>query len=150
MRIWVYGAAQNWVGTIAPNFGDLRGPGRFNLDMTLRRSLKIRERFALEVSAEAANVLNSSQMSGTYSGALGSTTVTPNVSIGTKPGMGSSDTFGTICGRTCRSAPPALLGREACGLDFALLGTYPVKRDVRVGRREPKAHRTARHHSRGS
>ena len=78
-----YGADQNWVGTTATNFGDLRGPGRFNLDMTLRRSIKIREQFALEISAEASNLLNTSQLSGTYSGALGSTTVTPNASIGT-------------------------------------------------------------------
>jgi hypothetical protein len=91
-----YGAAQNWVGSSAATFGDFRGPGRFNIDMTLRRSVKLREKMALEISAEASNVLNNSQQSGSYSGNLGGTTVTPNPAIGLKAGMGNSDTFGTI------------------------------------------------------
>ena len=36
------------------------------------------------------------QQSGSYVGNLGSTTVTPNPAIGLLPGMGSSDTYGTI------------------------------------------------------
>jgi hypothetical protein len=91
-----FGAAQNWVGTIPGNFDDLRGPGRFNIDLSLRKSVTLYERYALEISAEASNVLNNSQQSGSYSGGLGSTTVTPNAAIGLLQGMGSSDTFGTI------------------------------------------------------
>lgn len=91
-----YGAAQNWVGSAAPTFGDLRGPGRFNIDMTLRKSIKLREKYNLEISAEASNLLNNAQQSGSYSGGLGNTAVTPNPAIGLLPGMGSSDTFGTI------------------------------------------------------
>ncbi|MEO8592663.1 MAG: TonB-dependent receptor [Candidatus Solibacter sp.] len=91
-----FGAAQNWVGTIAGNFNDLRGPGRFNLDMSLRRTIKLREKMGLEISAEASNLLNNSQQSGSYSGGLGATTVTPNPAIGLQAGMGNSETFGTI------------------------------------------------------
>jgi len=91
-----FGAAQNWVGSSAATLGDFRGPGRFNIDLSLRRIIKLRERMSLEMSAEASNLLNSSQLSGVYSGSLGSTTVTPNPSLGLQAGMGNSDTFGTI------------------------------------------------------
>ncbi len=91
-----YGADQNWVGSAAPTFGDFRGPGRFNIDITLRRTIRLRERMSFEMSAEASNALNNPQMRGTYSGSLGSTTVTPNAALGLQPGMGNSDTFGTI------------------------------------------------------
>ena len=91
-----YGNAQNWAGAVANNLDEMRGPGRFNIDMSLRRSVRIRERVAIELSAEASNLLNNSQQSGSYSGNLGNTTVTPNASIGLLPGMGSSDTYGTI------------------------------------------------------
>jgi hypothetical protein len=36
------------------------------------------------------------EQSGSYTGNLGSTTITPNPSIGSLPRMGSSDTYGTI------------------------------------------------------
>ena len=91
-----YGPAQNWVGTSATNFEDMRGPGRFNIDMTLRKDVRINERFSVEVSAEASNLLNNSQLSGTYVGGLGSTITSPSASQGTQAGMGSSSTFGTI------------------------------------------------------
>ena len=91
-----YGYDQNWVGTVANNLNELRGPGRFNIDMSLRRNIKVREKMSLEISAEAANLLNNSQQSGSYAGALGNTAVTPNASIGLQPGMASSDTYGTI------------------------------------------------------
>ena len=64
--------------------------------MSLRRSVRLRERISIEISAEASNLLNNSQQSGSFSGALGNTTVTPNAAIGLQAGMGSSDTYGTI------------------------------------------------------
>ncbi|MFB3777752.1 MAG: TonB-dependent receptor domain-containing protein [Bryobacteraceae bacterium] len=91
-----YGADQNWFGTSATAWETMRGPGRFNIDLTLRRSVRLTERFSVEVSAEAANLLNNVQLNGNYSGSLGSTIVAANASRGLLPGMGSSDTFGTI------------------------------------------------------
>jgi hypothetical protein len=89
-------ADQNWVGTVCNTLTELRGPGRFNIDMSLRRNIKIQERYTLEMSAEATNLLNMAQMSGSYSAGLGSTVVTANTATGLLPGMGSSDTYGTI------------------------------------------------------
>ena len=89
-------ADQNWVGTVNNTLNELRGPGRFNIDMSLRRNIKFMERYSLEMSAEATNLLNNSQMSGSYSAGLGSTVVTANPALGLLPGMGSSDTYGTI------------------------------------------------------
>ena len=91
-----FGNDQNWAGAVANNIDAMRGPGRFNIDMSLRRTLRLRERMALEISAEASNLLNNSQQSGSFAGALGNTTVTPNPNIGLQAGMGASDTYGTI------------------------------------------------------
>ena len=91
-----YGAAQNWVGSTAITPAGFRTPGRFNIDISLRKSMKIREKINAELSLQASNALNHTELSGSYSGALGTTTVTPNPSIGLLPGMGSSSSFGTI------------------------------------------------------
>jgi hypothetical protein len=91
-----WGADQNWVGYLNPSNEAWRGPGRFNMDLSLRRSIRLRERVSLEIAAEASNLINNTQLNGNYSGALGNTVVTPNAAQGTQAGMGSSDTFGTI------------------------------------------------------
>jgi trimeric autotransporter adhesin len=91
-----FGADQNWVGTSATSFDWLRGPGRFNIDMSLRRDIRLNERFSVEISAAASNLLNNTQLSGNFTGGLGATVVAPNASRGLKPGMGASDTWGTI------------------------------------------------------
>ncbi|MFB3776607.1 MAG: carboxypeptidase regulatory-like domain-containing protein [Bryobacteraceae bacterium] len=85
-----------WAGTSALSYGDMRGPGRANLDMSLRRRFAIREDMSIDLSADASNVLNHTQLSGNYSGNMGSTNVVTNASKGLLPGMGTSDTFGTI------------------------------------------------------
>ena len=90
-----YGYDQNWVSFGSTSWNDMRGNGRVNLDLSLRRTVKLRERISLEVSAEASNALNNTQLSGNFSGNLGNTTTTPNTAIGLKAGMGASDTFGT-------------------------------------------------------
>jgi len=91
-----YQADQFWYGTVSNTLNDMRGPGRFNIDMSLRRSIRIREGWDLELAAEATNVLNNTQLSGMYSGALGNTQTTTSASSGLAPGMGSSETYGTI------------------------------------------------------
>jgi trimeric autotransporter adhesin len=91
-----YNYDQFWYGTMSPTLNDMRGPGRFNIDLSLRRSLKIREGIRLELAAESTNLLNNTQLSGMYSGALGNTQTTTNTASGLVPGMGQSDTFGTI------------------------------------------------------
>jgi hypothetical protein len=85
-----------WVGNADPTIGDLRGPGRFNVDLSLRRAFSIRERLKLQVSADASNLLNHAELSGAFSGGLGSTNLTNNPNGGLIPGYGNSATFGTI------------------------------------------------------
>jgi hypothetical protein len=63
-----------WWGTAAQTFDQMRGPGRYNLDLSLRRTFKIKERVRLEFAANATNLFNNTQLSANYSGGLGSTT----------------------------------------------------------------------------
>jgi hypothetical protein len=85
-----------WWGTVGNTLNALRNPGRFNIDFSLRRSFKIRERMSLEIAADAANLLNHTELSGTYAGGLGSTNTAINAAKGLVPGMGTTDTYGTI------------------------------------------------------
>jgi hypothetical protein len=89
-------ANQYWVGNSAVTIGDLRGPGRFNVDLSLRRTFPIRERLKMQISADASNLLNHAELSGAFSGGLGNTNLTNNPSGGLIPGYGNSATFGTI------------------------------------------------------
>jgi hypothetical protein len=91
-----YIADQYWVGPAAQDYGDFRGPGRFNMDMSLRRTFKIKEHMTLNFNADATNLLNSAQYSGAYAGGLGNTNLVDNPAKGLKVGMGTNDAFGTI------------------------------------------------------
>jgi hypothetical protein len=90
-----YNYDQYWYGTVCSTLNDLRNEGRFNIDLSLRRSIRIREGWDLELAAEASNLLNSTQISSSYSGALGNTQTTVNAAQGLLPGMGQSETYGT-------------------------------------------------------
>jgi hypothetical protein len=86
-----------WWGTAAQTFDQMRGPGRFNIDLSLRRNFKIRERWNLEFAANATNLFNHTQFAANYDGALGSTNTALNAANGLRPGMGASgNTFGTL------------------------------------------------------
>jgi len=85
-----------WFGNAASTYDELRGPGRFNVDFTLRRIVPIRENKSLEFAIDATNLLNHTEYNGNYNGALGNTNLVTNASRGLTPGMGSSDTYGTL------------------------------------------------------
>lgn len=85
-----------WWGTVGNTLNGLRNPGRFNIDLSLRRTFKIRERMSLEFAANATNLLNHTELSGSYGGGLGSTNTATTPSKGLLPGMGTTDTYGTI------------------------------------------------------
>ena len=73
----------------------MRGPGRFNIDLSLRRTFQIRERFMLEFAANATNLLNHTQFAANYDGALRSTNTA--VTNGLKPGMAANgNAFGAL------------------------------------------------------
>jgi outer membrane receptor protein involved in Fe transport len=72
----------------------LRGPGYFNLDMSLFRNFKISERFTFQFEADAFSVTNTphfnnpnSNISGANFGAITSTLVTTNASLGGSGGQ---------------------------------------------------------------
>jgi hypothetical protein len=85
-----------WWGTVGPTLNGLRNPGRFNIDMSLRRTFKFSERLSLELAADATNLLNNAQLNGSFAGGLGSTNTATNAAKGLVPGMGTTDTYGTI------------------------------------------------------
>ncbi|HEX3879298.1 MAG TPA: carboxypeptidase regulatory-like domain-containing protein [Bryobacteraceae bacterium] len=87
---------QFWYGTAAHDYGDIRTLGRFNFDFTLRREFAIHERIKLQILAAASNLLNNTQFTGAFSGALGATNVSTNPTLGLTPGTGSGSGFGTM------------------------------------------------------
>jgi hypothetical protein len=91
---------QYWNGHSAQTSGYLRGPGRTNVDFTLRRTFPVTERFKLEVAGEASNLLNHTEFNGAgntaFVGALGSPNLVNNPGAGLIPGLGTSSTFGTM------------------------------------------------------
>jgi len=85
-----------WWGTVGNTLNALRNLGRFNMDMSLRRTFRIREKMNLEFAADATNLLNHTELSGAFAGGLGSTNTAINPAKGLVPGMGTTDTYGTI------------------------------------------------------
>uniref|UniRef100_Q027I8 Cna B domain protein n=1 Tax=Solibacter usitatus (strain Ellin6076) TaxID=234267 RepID=Q027I8_SOLUE len=86
-----------WVGNAAIDYGDMRGPGRNNLDLTLTRDFRIRERYSLSFRANVTNALNHTQFrTGSYNMGLGSTQVTDVPAQGLVAGQGqSAATYGS-------------------------------------------------------
>jgi hypothetical protein len=71
-----------WYGDSANTQGDIRGPGRTNVDLTLRRQFPITERFKIDISAQATNAFNHPEYSAVHSGALGGTNTSSAQPIG--------------------------------------------------------------------
>jgi len=82
---------QYWVGNSNQTNGGLRGPDRFNVDLSLRRSFDLRESVKLQIAADATNVLNHTEYNGNFGGGLGNTVLS-----GPTTGYGTSTTFGTV------------------------------------------------------
>jgi hypothetical protein len=84
-------ANQFWFGNSSQTSGNLRGPGRVNVDLSLRRTFPIRERIKLQIAADATNVFNHTEYNGNFSGGLGNTILS-----GATAGYGNSTTYGTF------------------------------------------------------
>jgi hypothetical protein len=87
-----------WFGTADNRYGDIRGNGRFNINLSLQKEFAVKETVRFQLSAEASNVLNNTQFRPNMNGGLGNTFV--NVSAaqaaaGIRPGMVQNDNFGT-------------------------------------------------------
>jgi hypothetical protein len=88
-------ADQFWYGNAAITYDEFRTDNRFNLDMSIRRMFDLTDGVQLEFGADAMNILNHTQFSGSYTGALGGTVTTANPALGLVPGMGNSNSYGT-------------------------------------------------------
>ena len=63
--------------------------------MSIRREFALPNALRFELGADAMNILNHTQFSGSYTGALGGTVTTANPTLGLVPGMGNSNSYGT-------------------------------------------------------
>ncbi len=87
-----------WFGSAALRYGDIRGNGRWNVNMSLQKEIPIRERLQLQFSAEASNLFNNTQFRPQMTAGLGSTFTAVSAAQaaqGIKPGMIQNDNFGT-------------------------------------------------------
>jgi hypothetical protein len=87
-----------WYGTAAARYGDIRGFGRFNINLSLQKEFQLRERLNLQLSAEASNLLNSAQFRPELNASSGSTftsVTAAQLAQGIRPGMVQNDSFGT-------------------------------------------------------
>lgn len=84
-----------WHGNAAETNGNIRGPGRTNVDMTLRRTFRINTRFSLEIAGEATNVFNHPEYNTVENGGLGGTQTVNNPAAGEVVGYGGGG-YGTL------------------------------------------------------
>jgi hypothetical protein len=85
-----------WYGDSANTQGDIRGPGRTNVDLTLRRQFSITERFKVDISAQATNAFNHPEYSNVHGGGLGGTNTSSAQPIGYGTGAFGSRSLATF------------------------------------------------------
>ncbi|MCS7024460.1 MAG: TonB-dependent receptor [Bryobacteraceae bacterium] len=88
-----------WFGTADNRYGDIRGNGRFNINLSLQKEIAVRERLGLTFSAEASNLLNNTQFRPQLNAGLGNTFTNlsaAQIAQGLRPGMTQNDSFGTF------------------------------------------------------
>jgi hypothetical protein len=87
-----------WIGNQPQTSGDIRGLARYNVDLSLRRAFPIYERYRIEISGEATNVLNNAQWNNSANNTTGNlgNTILRNSSAGQIPGLGDNTNYGTL------------------------------------------------------
>jgi trimeric autotransporter adhesin len=91
--------------------GNLRGPSRVNVDLSLRRAFKLTERFTLDITAAATNLMNSAEWSSSQSGSVGNFDTTNNPANGQIVGLSQGGTYGTANKTTYDPRQVELVGR---------------------------------------
>ncbi len=86
-----------WMGNAAIDYGQMRGPGRDNFDISLSRNFRIKEKYSVSFHANVTNALNHTQfLSGSYNMALGAIQTTAVPAQGFLAGEGqSAATYGS-------------------------------------------------------
>ena len=91
--------------------GNIRGPERFNTDVSLRRTFNLTERFKLDITAAATNVLNTAEWNNSPSGTIGATDVVNNPANGQIVGLPQGNTYGNWTTTTFDPRQIELVGR---------------------------------------
>lgn len=89
------GADIYWFGNAAHRYGDIRGNGRWNMNLSVQREFALYERLRLQFSAEATNFFNNTQFRPQLNGGLGATFLAAQPARGIQTGMVQNDNFGT-------------------------------------------------------
>ncbi|MDX2178429.1 MAG: TonB-dependent receptor [Bryobacteraceae bacterium] len=84
-----------WFGTSALRDGNIRGVPYFNHNLSVQKDFAIVERVRLTLSAEATNLWNRAQFTGTINAGSGNVFTAANPSRGVVPGMIQNESFGT-------------------------------------------------------
>ena len=87
-----------WWGSSDIRYGDVRGNGRWNVNMSLQKQIPVSDKVQMQFSAEASNLFNNTQFRPTMNAGTGATFT--NISAaqraqGIRTGMLQNDSFGT-------------------------------------------------------
>ncbi|MFL6446713.1 MAG: TonB-dependent receptor domain-containing protein, partial [Bryobacteraceae bacterium] len=85
----------NWFGTAALRYNDFRGVSYYNHNLSLQKDIKVTERVSVLLSAEATNLWNRAQFTGTLNAGTNGIFIAPNAARGLQPGMIQNESFGT-------------------------------------------------------
>jgi Carboxypeptidase regulatory-like domain/TonB dependent receptor-like, beta-barrel len=84
-----------WIGNAPQTNGNIRLPGKTNVDASIRRTFPVTERFRLQIAAEISNLFNHPEFNSSPGGSMGNMNLVNDPSSGLVPGIGSSSSFGT-------------------------------------------------------
>ncbi len=84
-----------WFGTSALRYADIRGAAYYNHNVSLQKDFAITERIRATFSAEATNLWNRAQFTGTVNAGTGNIFTAANPARGIAPGMIQNESFGT-------------------------------------------------------
>jgi len=85
-----------YFGNAARYYDDLRSPGRYNVNLSLAKTVRAGERLSVLFSVEATNLLNNAQFRPTaLNGGTGNAIVAPNAARNEKPGQIQNQNFGS-------------------------------------------------------
>jgi hypothetical protein len=104
-------ADQYWYGNGNYTNGNIRGHSRIDVQLSLRRNFKLTERFNLDLTASAQNLMNSAEWNSSPSGSAGSTDVVNNPANGQIVGLSQGGTYGTWGMGTFAPREIELIGR---------------------------------------
>jgi hypothetical protein len=91
-----------WYGTAAAGYSGIRSPLTWSSNMSLEKTFRFRDRYSIEISAQASNVFNNTQLRGGINTSLGATVLpntvssnpTQNLKVGQLQNSGSFGTYG--------------------------------------------------------